>query len=1046
MTRLTLSSLLALLLAPTLASAITLTEVPTSILGRSGGDVEWGDFDNDGDLDLIVLGNLQFGGGAADIFRNDAGTFVNINAGLPPLESGSADWGDYDGDGDLDLAIMGVTDQDEIHTRLYRNDQGTFVQAAAFSPQYLGTIAFYDRDSDGDLDVGMVGTEYTATFLNQGNVFSGIEFDLEHGTFSASATFLDIDGDGHRDASYMGKISSPVPGGQVAIALVQYRSFGEPLGATVTLTGVNDGEMAWADYDEDGDLDVFVTGRTTDNSNLSILYTNDLTTFSPSLMSSVSRGGAEWGDADADGDLDLVYGGRDSLNNLKTILKRNDAGSLVTESPLEPMDDSRFAWGDYDGDGDQDLAAMGANGADRHFILYRNDAFLSNTPPTVPTNLAVLNNADLILLSWLPSTDFETAQNSLSYNVRVGSAPGANDIVPSHSLADGTRLKPGMGNTAQANTLILDSRALSNGRAYWSVQAVDASGGTSPFATEQELFLPMSRELSEDRLLGWLSGDAALADITNDGFPELVLSGAHENDEGTIFFDLHDPSGKSQRKNFVAEHGDMAWADLDRDGDVDLVLANDNACLSYLNQSGQMVLTDLGLPAAGGGTVEAGDYDNDGDLDLLFSALGLYRNDGNTFTADAAFTGCTFGGFATFGDYDRDGDLDVLQGGSFGMTLRNRIQRNEGGSWTEILLSPPGNLSAAGCFVDYDRDGDLDVILASRNLFPSEVLRNDSGVFVLDPIASAGVPELSTGTIRPADFDHDGDQDLLLAGLWEIQNETLILENIGGAFAAAGTKLPQMEGTAAWGDFDRDHDLDVLMLGHRSDASPGAGLYRNNTEVANQRPNAPTNLDESILGNTLFLFWTQGTDAETGTFELTHNVRVGTSPGAGDVVPPMTLTDGTRLVFAPGNVGASSFFKLDLTNIAASALYWTVQTIDGSYASSNFAPEQSVALVPTATNPAGTVVAELRGAAPNPAANRTVVALTMPRSGHAAINVYDLRGRIVQTLHDGPLTTGSHQMEWDTRDHQGQLVASGSYFLRMSTAYGTQSRKVAVAR
>ncbi|MCK5367665.1 MAG: VCBS repeat-containing protein, partial [Cyclobacteriaceae bacterium] len=63
----------------------------------SGG--AWGDYDNDGDLDIAVANNGENVNEQCDIYQNTNGVFSNINAGIPGLSKGSAVWGDYDNDG-----------------------------------------------------------------------------------------------------------------------------------------------------------------------------------------------------------------------------------------------------------------------------------------------------------------------------------------------------------------------------------------------------------------------------------------------------------------------------------------------------------------------------------------------------------------------------------------------------------------------------------------------------------------------------------------------------------------------------------------------------------------------------------------------------------------------------------------------------------------------------------------------------------------------------------------------------------------------------------
>jgi hypothetical protein len=83
--------------------------------------VAWGDYDRDGDLDLILTWLAQDSQDVSKLYRNDGGgVFTDVGAPFAPMESGSADWIDYDRDGDLDLFLSGTFA--ERRPALYRND------------------------------------------------------------------------------------------------------------------------------------------------------------------------------------------------------------------------------------------------------------------------------------------------------------------------------------------------------------------------------------------------------------------------------------------------------------------------------------------------------------------------------------------------------------------------------------------------------------------------------------------------------------------------------------------------------------------------------------------------------------------------------------------------------------------------------------------------------------------------------------------------------------------------------------------------------------
>src|SRR5262245_57776955 len=117
----------------------------------------WADFDGDGDLDLFV----GFGGTPANrLYRNDAGVFTDVagSAGLADARATrAAAWGDFDRDGDPDL-IVGFTPGGGSVLRLYRNEAGRFVEVTAASGLALETGAvrqpvWIDIDADNDLDL-----------------------------------------------------------------------------------------------------------------------------------------------------------------------------------------------------------------------------------------------------------------------------------------------------------------------------------------------------------------------------------------------------------------------------------------------------------------------------------------------------------------------------------------------------------------------------------------------------------------------------------------------------------------------------------------------------------------------------------------------------------------------------------------------------------------------------------------------------------------------------------------------------------------------------
>lgn len=269
----------------------------------------------------------------------------------------------------------------------------------------------------------------------------------------------------------------------------------------------------------------------------------------------------------------------------------------------------------------------------------------------------------------------------------------------------------------------------------------------------------------------------------------------------------------------------------------------------------------------------AGDYDNDGDIDLFIvrGDIGpnlLYRNDGNlafqevAASAGLAFTKSTTENYrhsgATFADIDGDGDLDLFMGG-----LDNdpsKLFRNNGnGTFADVTassgidsLSAQYNLSAA--FGDYDLDGDLDLFVAHwgtprdfANPGDTEHLwRNDSdatGMRFSSVSTSAGISpsilNLPDPYVTFADFDWtftptfarvDDDlyPDLLIVA--DINRSQVFMNNQDGTFDNATDVNVIVDDNgmgSAVGDYDNDGDND-WFVSSISGANPrGNRLYRN---------------------------------------------------------------------------------------------------------------------------------------------------------------------------------------------------------------------------
>ena len=128
---------------------------------QSAGSTEWGDYDNDGDLDLLIMG---FNGvdGDTKIYNNEGDSTFTEEPGLtlPGIWNGEAAWGDYNNDGYLDILMTGY-DGSASYTAIYKNNGNkTFSVQTQFTIRQASysDVDWGDYDNDGDLDFVLIGT------------------------------------------------------------------------------------------------------------------------------------------------------------------------------------------------------------------------------------------------------------------------------------------------------------------------------------------------------------------------------------------------------------------------------------------------------------------------------------------------------------------------------------------------------------------------------------------------------------------------------------------------------------------------------------------------------------------------------------------------------------------------------------------------------------------------------------------------------------------------------------------------------------------------
>jgi hypothetical protein len=471
-------------------SAVTLSlsgfvQIPIVFPLTESGCFAWGDYDNDDDLDVLLIGSTGTSN-LTTLYNNNNGSFLSVTSGLPLRTSGGyAKWGDYDRNGYLDPLISGTLYTGATPSNiLYRNDAGQFsITSALFLPLEFGVHTFADADNDGDLDVFMSG------FANKSNIFRIFLNELSQFTSTGSdliaavgenIDLADYDNDGDNDMLYMGS------SGPSTSYVKVYKNLNGTFSETPTmLSQLIHGTALWVDYNNDGHLDIFQTGSA-QNTKVARLLKNENYSFIENgiNLNGLDDSAASWGDYDNDGDMDLLVAG-DTGSGLVCRIYRND-GTGFTDAgiTLPGVRFGQVSWLDYDNDGALDIFLIGSGASGSVTCLYRNTFTNKNTAPSVPSHLVATCNGSTVQLRWDKSSDAQTPAAALSYNIRIGSSPGGFDIVsPMANPVSGYRRLPGMGNTSLGTSWQIKN--LPHGTFYWSVQAIDNGGKSSAFSPEQ---------------------------------------------------------------------------------------------------------------------------------------------------------------------------------------------------------------------------------------------------------------------------------------------------------------------------------------------------------------------------------------------------------------------------------------------------------------------------------------------------------------------------------------------------------------------------------
>ena len=452
------------------------------------------------------------------------------------------------------------------------------------------------------------------------------------------------------------------------------------------------------------------------------------------------------------------------------------------------------------------------------------------------------------------------------------------------------------------------------------------------------------------------------------------------------------------------------------------------------------------------------------------------RNDGSNgsggwiFTETDSVFALTIHAQSSWADYDGDQDLDLLLVNIAPLTDEGFIRRyrNDGnGIFTgEDILGYLSVEHGEAQWGDYDGDGDLDILVAGNvreldstyTFMALRVYRNDNDNFVREDVIPCipceGWYDLTAATW--ADYDSDGDMDILLAGTYnpgsQIDGRARIYTNDGGIFTAdTANTLPAPRasgsrgGTFSWFDLDGDGDLDYFIAGQYF-VPGGNGLveaqmhvYRNDVLDLNEAPSIPTGLIATVQSeNNVIFSWILSSDDHTPTPAITYDlvvVRTGTHVPIGKP-NGATNTILTRLP-EPGNISAVSEWAI--TGLENGLYEWRLRAVDAAYVGSDIAIGEFSIGVVSSSEQLNSIPREysLEQNFPNPFNPSTSIRYSLPENSFVTLKIYNTLGKEITTLINENKQVGNYTIQFDASS-----MPSGVYFYQLKASSFVQTKKM----
>lgn len=732
----------------------------------------WGDIDGDGDLDVVIMGEGP-SGPVTKLFQNE-GTpltpfaFVERASGLPNLQDGAMAWGDMDNDGDLDLVMTGSVRAEpesaaDLRFHVFRNDGqfpsgGWHFTEISLGPDFPGSrwgaVSWGDMDSDGDLDLFVSGdTSLHAVPAGERVQFSRIYRNEGLALFTRVQEFYGPRG------TVLERLGSPVG----------------PLEGSLTR------RVTWWDFNRDGFLDLVLT---TDDSG-------------PQLHGDPENEDSNW----------TLGSYRQEVWIFDRVYRRYEKLGESIQGWAEAFYDvwshtgSRGGVGDWDGDGRMDMAFF-----NQWFVL--EDDGNRGHAEIGSDHWLLLHQEYLPGLQELPG---------FSHSREYG--PGIYFPVVQQTSAD--LLNFGAQQWVGCTMPVRDTPE-------FKVLVSTTAGGL------EENSLPLFNTASvRPRFRGVLDA----VDVNRDGLLDLLHSG-YDGEERTIGGELI-AGARFYRHDFATSNAPpTAPTGLVAEATPRQVRFRWNPSTDALTRTEALRYAIRLRPESGRYFVQPGAT---ADGKRLRPEL-----DGTFHSTEWTLLTWADGNVKSLPDGTYYWSVQAIDSGGMGSAFAPEQ------TFTLGDPNPPADTGERSAEIPYrdaaldlgdvDGDGNLDVVLAGRTVSAggTTIRLNhgpDSGnqdVYLFSTIGP-DLAALEFGAVRWGDVDGDGDLDLAVSGRSQGQPITRVYQNNGGVLEMRNLLEGVEQSALDWGDFDNDGDLDLVVTGYR-DRKPITRLYRNGGE-SNQFPN-----------------------------------------------------------------------------------------------------------------------------------------------------------------------------------------------------------------